>query len=66
MQWASAIEWPGVRQSKDKRIKGCLFERVRLCALRAARRVQQLSQYVNVKKMGLVQFFFVIVDISKV
>ena len=31
MQWASAIEWPGVRQSKDKRIKGCLFfERVRL------------------------------------
>ena len=25
MQWASAIEWPGVRHSKDKRIKGCLF-----------------------------------------
>ena len=39
----------GVRHSEDKRIKGCLFGRVRLCALRVARKVQQLSQYVNVK-----------------
>ena len=65
MQWASAIEWPGVRHSKDKRIKGCLFGRVRLCALWVARRVQQLSQYVNVKMNGF-SSFLVIVDISRV
>jgi len=47
MYWASEIEWPVVRHSRDKKIKGC-FERVRLCALRVARRVWQLSQYVNV------------------
>jgi hypothetical protein len=29
MYWASEIEWPMVRHSRDKKIKGC-FERVRL------------------------------------
>jgi len=33
MYWASEIEWPVIRHSGDKEIKGC-FERVRLCALR--------------------------------
>jgi hypothetical protein len=62
---ASAIEWPVVRHGRDKRIKGCLFERVRHCALQVARRVQQLSQYVNFKINGF-SSFFVIVEISKV
>ena len=42
MHWASAIEWPVVRHSRDKKIKGFCFERVKLCTLRVARRVQQL------------------------
>jgi hypothetical protein len=65
MHWASAIEWPAVRHSRDKKIKGCRFERVRLCTLRVARWVQQLSQYVNVKINGF-SSFFVLVEISKV
>jgi hypothetical protein len=65
MHWASAIERSVERHSRDKKIKGCHFERVRLCALRVARRVQQLSQYVNVKINGF-NSFFVIVEISKV
>jgi hypothetical protein len=32
MYWASGIEWPVVRHSRDKKNKGC-FERVRLCML---------------------------------
>jgi len=36
MYWASEIEWPVVRHSRDKKIKAG-FERVRLCALRLAR-----------------------------
>jgi hypothetical protein len=32
MYWASEIEWPVVRHSRDKK-KGC-FKRVRLCAWR--------------------------------
>jgi hypothetical protein len=50
------IEWPVVRHSRDKRIKGCLFESVRICALRVARWVQQLSRYVNVKINGVSSF----------
>jgi hypothetical protein len=65
MHWASAIEWPVVRHSRDKKIKGDSFERVRLYALLVTRRVQQLSQYVNVKINGFTSFF-VIVEISKV
>jgi hypothetical protein len=41
-----------VRHSRDKKIKGC-FERVRLCTLRGARRVWQLSQYVHIEIKGL-------------
>jgi hypothetical protein len=65
MHWSNAIEWPVVRHIRDKKIKGFRLERVRLCALRVARRVQQLSQYVNVKINGF-SSFFVIVEISKV
>jgi len=38
MQWESEIEWPVVRYSKDKKIKG-YFEKVRLCSLRVSRSV---------------------------
>jgi len=66
MHWASAIEWPVVRHSRNKKKRmECCFERVRLCALQVARMVQQLSQYVNVKINGF-SSFFVIVEISKV
>jgi hypothetical protein len=36
--WASEIEWLVVGPSRDKKIRE-YFERVRLCALRVARRV---------------------------
>jgi len=65
MHWACVIEWPVVRHSWDKKIKGCFLERARLCALRVARWVQQLSQFVNVKINGVISFF-VIVEISKI
>ena len=40
MYWASKIEWPVSRRSRDKKkkTKGC-FERVRLCALRGGQKV---------------------------
>ena len=56
MYWASAFEWPVVRHSRDKKIKGYCFERVTLCALRVARRVWQLSRYVSVKINGVSSF----------
>jgi len=60
MYRACEIEWPVVKQSRDKKkqqqINRC-SERVRLYALRVARRVQQLSQYDNVKINRFSSFF---------
>jgi hypothetical protein len=64
MYWASEIAWPVVRHSRDKKINGYCFKRVRLCVLRVARSVRQLLQYVNVKINGF-SSFFEIVEISK-
>jgi hypothetical protein len=66
VHWASAIEWLVVRHSWDKKKKKIYYcERVKFCVLRVARRVQQLSQYVNVKING-VSSFFVKMQISKI
>jgi hypothetical protein len=65
--WESGIVWlvvkPKQKNRREDKVKGC-FERVRPCVLWVARRVQQLSQYVNVKINGF-SSFFEIVEISK-
>jgi hypothetical protein len=52
MYWASEVEWPLVRHSRDKKKQQWGV----LKGLRVARRVQQLSKHVDVKINGFSSF----------
>jgi len=64
MQWTSAIEWPRVRHSKDRRIKGSLWkgDTLRVSGGQKGPAVVTVCQ----RQINGFSSFFVIVDISKV